>query len=48
MIPPGRPKGECRSAVHEGILIRRTRDRTCVRARACERALRLAARVLQA
>jgi len=48
MRPPGRPKGEYRSAKHEGTLVGRTSDRTCVRARACERALRLAARVLQA
>ncbi len=45
MRPPGRPKGEYRSAQCAGCLMSRTSDRTCVRARACEQALRLAARV---
>jgi hypothetical protein len=48
MSPPGRPKGEFRSAKHEGTPVSRTRDRACARARACEWALRLATRVLQA
>ncbi len=48
MSPPGRPKGEFRSAQHEGAPVSRTCDGADAAANACERALPAAARVLQA
>ena len=47
MSPLGRPKGEYRSAQHAGCLMSRTCDHAGAPARVCERASRLAARLLR-